>query len=71
MTLKRLSVDSGLQSNFDERDSLKREKASRLAVRSDSFRRQNVRRLARLSCKRERVDALFSSSRLSNFDCRR
>jgi hypothetical protein len=37
-----------MQSNFDKRDSLKREKAykRKFSVRPDSFYRQNVQRLA-------------------------
>jgi hypothetical protein len=61
-----------LQVNFDKRGSFKREKAYKrgwFSVRSDPFRRQNVQRLAELSCERE-LDACFLPLAYRCFDCR-
>jgi hypothetical protein len=49
-------------SNFEKRGNLKGEKANMRGVsylRSDSFYRQNVQRLARLSCKKELYACFF------------
>jgi hypothetical protein len=53
--LSRHHILTSLQSDFDQLDSLKREKAYKgtFYVRSDSDYRQKVQRLADLACKRE------------------